>query len=123
MKSGRFSLSLKQEMKEFSSPRCGDGWVSQTNTGQGSLAGSRRKGVIKRQRELHEGRWTYRLISLKKQITIDSINDCPCMPCENIEKCDPGLFVSPILCEKLTNWLNAKTNVEISLEESNDKNV
>lgn len=85
--------------------------------------GLEEKGVIKRQRELHEGRWTYRLISLKKQITIDSINDCPCMPCENIEKCDPGLFASPILCEKFTNWLNAKTNVEISLEESNDKNV
>ena len=86
--------------------------------------GLEKKGAIKRQRELHEGRWTYRLISLKKQITVDSIVDCPCITCEDIEKCDPGLFVSPILCKKFTYWIDPNTDIgRVQPEELNEDNV
>jgi len=81
------------------------------------------KRAIKRQRELHEGRWTYRLISLREPITIDSIKGCPCVNCEDIDKCGSGLSFSPALCEKLTSWMNAKTDTEIPPEEFNEKNV
>jgi len=66
-----------------------------------------------RKRELHENRWTYRLISPREPITIDSIKGCPCVTCEDIEKCGPGLSSSSALCEKLTSWINAKTDTEI----------
>ena len=70
------------------------------------------KGVIKRQKELHGGRWTYRLISIKKPVTVDSIMDCPCMNCDDIEKCSPGHFVSPIDCPRLTDWIKEGTENE-----------
>ena len=68
--------------------------------------GFEKKGVIKRQRELHEGRWTYRLISLKKPITVDSIIDCPCMICDEMDKCFPGGHINPNLCIILTQWIH-----------------
>jgi len=74
--------------------------------------------VIERQKELHESRWTYRLISIKKPFTVDSIMTCPCMNCDDIEKCSPGHFVSPIDCPRLTDWINEgieKEKVLVSL--------
>jgi len=35
------------------------------------------EGVIKRQRELREGRWTYRLYHLRRPVNLDSLGDCP----------------------------------------------
>ena len=67
--------------------------------------------IIKRQKELHESRWTYRLISLKKTVTVDSIFDCPCMACNEINKCTPGLLVSPLSCKKLTYWIDLNTDI------------
>jgi len=62
--------------------------------------------VIKRRKELHEGRWTHRLVSTKKPVTIDSIMGCPCTACYDIERCVPGRFVSPIDCTCLTEWID-----------------
>lgn len=64
-------------------------------------------GFVERQRvSLGGGRWTYRLISLKKPVTIDSIRDCPCAACNEIERCIPGRHVSPVNCPILTDWIN-----------------
>jgi len=82
------------------------------------------KGDIKRQRELHDGRWTYRLISLRELITIDSIKECPCMACEDINKCSPGLLVSPLLCKKFTYWIDPNTDIgHVQKEELNEDNI
>ena len=98
--------------------------------GVNSTEGSRvalkflKREAIKRQRELHDGRWTYRLFSVKKPVTVDSIMDCPCMNCDEIEKCTPGRFVSPTLCEKLTYWMDINTDIgHVQLEEFNEDNV
>ena len=95
--------------------------------GADTRAGSRialkllKRGVIKRLKELHEGRWTYRLISLRKPVTVESIMDCPCMACDDINKCTPGLIVSPLLCTKLTYWMDINTDKELaSPEESHE---
>ena len=74
-------------------------------------------GVIKRRKELHESRWTYRLFSLKKAVTVNSIMDCPCMPCNDIDKCTPGRFVSPLLCKKLTYWMDPNSDPEFESAE------
>lgn len=68
--------------------------------------GFEENGFIRRQRELHEGRWTYRLVSLRKHITINSISDCPCMVCDEIDKCFPGGHINPNLCTILTQWIH-----------------
>jgi len=63
------------------------------------------KGLIYRERELYKGRWTYRLYSKRKPITIDSIFSCPCLTCPDNSKCEPGGTISPNNCDKLTQWI------------------
>ena len=73
--------------------------------------GLEEKGLIKREKELHDSRWTYRLFSLKKPVTVNSIIDCPCMTCNDIHRCIPGGLVSPLLCKKLTYWIDPNTDI------------
>ena len=77
-----------------------------------------KKGLVKRQQELYEGRWTYRLYTKRMPSTITSILDCPCMICSDIDKCSAGDALSPETCPKLTNWLNGVPNIgaEISVD-------
>ncbi|MHA1754605.1 MAG: helix-turn-helix transcriptional regulator [Candidatus Odinarchaeia archaeon] len=67
-----------------------------------------RKGLIKRIKELHNGRWTYRLfpiIKKPKPIKWSSLNDCPCLYCKDLTKCGVGHQISPLKCNKQNNWL------------------
>jgi len=70
------------------------------------------KGLIYRERELYKGRWTYRLFSKRKPITIDSIISCPCLTCAESSKCEAGGAISPNKCEKLTAWILKSVEVE-----------
>ena len=63
------------------------------------------KKFIRRERELHNGRWTYRLFTTRQPITITSILDVPCTTCPVILKCGAGSNISPEVCDKLEIWL------------------
>ena len=63
------------------------------------------KGLIRREREIRDGRWTYRLYPKRLPASIDSIVDCPCLMCPDNPRCDPSSSISPQNCEKLTEWL------------------
>jgi len=63
------------------------------------------KGLIRREKELREGRWTYRLFPKRLPASIDSIADCPCLMCPDSPRCDPSSTISPQSCERLTGWL------------------
>jgi len=71
-----------------------------------------KKGLIKREQELYEGRWTYRLYAKKQPATITSILDCPCMVCIEIDKCGAADVISPNTCNKLMNWLSSAANLK-----------
>jgi len=77
------------------------------NSREGSRLSLRfeRRGLIRRERALYKGRWTYRLISKRKNVSLRSIADCPCLLCDDIDKCYEGGTVSPISCERLTEWI------------------
>ncbi len=62
------------------------------------------KGLIYRERELSEGRWTYRVYSKRKPVSINSIITCPCLTCLESSRCEPWGAISPNDCEKLTQW-------------------
>lgn len=64
------------------------------------------KGAVERRKVLHEGRWTYKLFSQTRAVTIDSIRDCPCMICDDIDKCFTGGEITPISCPHLTAWID-----------------
>jgi len=63
------------------------------------------KGLIRREKELREGRWTYRLFPKRLPASIDSIADCPCLMCSDNPRCDPSSATSPPSCDRLTDWL------------------
>jgi len=63
------------------------------------------KGLIRRERELRNGRWTYRLFPKRLPASIESIANCPCLMCPDNSRCDPSSAISPQNCEKLTEWL------------------
>jgi hypothetical protein len=63
------------------------------------------KGLIRREKELREGRWTYRLFPKRLPASINTIADCPCLMCQDNPRCDPAGAVSPQTCERLTDWL------------------
>jgi hypothetical protein len=63
------------------------------------------KGLIRREKELQDGRWTFRLFPKRMPASIESIVDCPCLMCQDNPRCDPSSAISPQICDKLTDWL------------------
>jgi hypothetical protein len=63
------------------------------------------KGLIRREKELEGGRWTYRLYPKRLPASIESIVDCPCLLCQDNARCDPTTAISPKNCGKLTDWI------------------
>jgi hypothetical protein len=63
------------------------------------------KGLIRRDKELEGGRWTYRLFPKRMPASIETIVDCPCLMCQDNARCDPTTTISPKSCEKLTGWI------------------
>jgi len=70
------------------------------------------KGLIHRERELHNGRWTYKLFSKKRPVSIDSILTCPCLTCSETFRCEDGGTISPDGCEKLVGWILGSSMVQ-----------
>jgi hypothetical protein len=63
------------------------------------------KGLVRREKELQSGRWTYRIYPKRLPASIESISDCPCLMCQEDPRCDPSSVTSPQDCGKLTEWL------------------
>jgi hypothetical protein len=64
-----------------------------------------KRGLIRRDRELFGGRWTYRLYPSRQPVTIHSIKDCPCLMCSDNSKCETWGTISPKDCAELTEWI------------------
>src|SRR5271157_4375811 len=63
------------------------------------------KGLIRREKELQEGRWTYRLYPKRLPASIETIVACPCLLCADNARCDPTTAISPKNCVRLTDWI------------------
>ena len=66
------------------------------------------KGRVLREKVLNNGRWTYKQFSKKELVTLDSIEGCPCLICDEVEKCFGGGTVTPATCLKLTAWIDPR---------------
>jgi len=71
------------------------------------------KGLIRREKELCDGRWTYRLFPKRLPASINSVMDCPCLMCPNDPRCGAWGAVSPNVCERLTEWVLALAKGEM----------
>jgi hypothetical protein len=66
------------------------------------------KGRVYREKILNNGRWTYMIFSKKELVTLDSIEGCPCLVCDEVEKCFNEGKVTPTACLKLTAWIDPR---------------
>ncbi|MEM0287326.1 MAG: hypothetical protein QXR69_03590 [Conexivisphaerales archaeon] len=73
----------------------------------GSRIASRleKRKLIKRERVLERGRWTYKLLPLVIPIDTSSIEDAPCIRCADEERCALDSSVSPLTCRLLEDWV------------------
>ena len=63
------------------------------------------KNLVKRERELRNGRWTYRVFIKRQPADLESIIDVPCVSCDDITRCETDTEISPITCRQLDKWL------------------
>ena len=63
------------------------------------------KKLVRRERELNNGRWTYRVFIKRHPVNIDPIMDVPCVSCEELTKCEAESEVSPVTCRQMDKWL------------------
>jgi len=82
------------------------------NSREGSrvVAKLQRRGLIKREPAVFQGKRTFRIVSAKRQmpkvtVTIDSVKGIPCFSCPDIERCGVGQPISPVTCPKLNKYL------------------
>lgn len=66
-----------------------------------------RRGMIRREKVLDGGRWTYKLTPLRMPVHIQSIEDAPCITCPYENKCSLTGVVSPLSCPWILEWVVA----------------
>lgn len=64
-----------------------------------------RRGMIRRDKLLEGGRWTYKLTALRMPVHIESIEQVPCITCPYEAKCSLTGVVSPLSCPWLVEWV------------------
>ena len=67
-----------------------------------------RRGMITREKILQNGRWTYRLIIEQMPISLESIQNAPCLTCPVEQKCNVDNVYpepSPKHCELIEEWV------------------
>lgn len=63
-----------------------------------------RRGMVKREKILNGGRWTYKLSPVHMPIQIKSIEQCPCITCPVESKCTPNGEITPNTCPLIISW-------------------
>lgn len=64
-----------------------------------------RRGMVRREKVLDGGRWTYKLTPLRMPVHIQSIEDAPCITCPYENKCSLTGVVSPLSCPWIVEWV------------------
>ena len=76
------------------------------------------RGMIRREKVLEDGRWTYKLTPLLLPVQIRSIEQAPCITCPYESKCSLTGVVSPLSCPWISEWVvkEFRENVSVSLK-------
>jgi predicted transcriptional regulator len=72
------------------------------------------KETVIREKVLNDGRWTYKLYSKKEPVTLDSVKGCPCLICDEVDKCFRGGTRDPVYCMALTAWIDPRIETEVN---------
>lgn len=64
-----------------------------------------KQSLIKREKILEKGRWTYKLVPIKIPVDIESIDKAPCLMCPVEHMCSEDGSYSPNNCNLIQDWL------------------
>jgi hypothetical protein len=64
-----------------------------------------RRALIRREKMLENGRWTYKLFATKLPIDTSSIENAPCLTCPVEHMCSVDGSYSPMTCNLIEDWL------------------
>ncbi|MHA1315641.1 MAG: helix-turn-helix transcriptional regulator [Candidatus Helarchaeota archaeon] len=96
------------------------------NSREGSRVALRleKKGMVRRNKELNGGRWTYRLYPLESEILDsdrlhwDTLGDCPCFVCGSLSSCGARQLITPNKCDNLSEWIINQVNNRSRIKEN-----
>jgi predicted DNA-binding transcriptional regulator len=63
-----------------------------------------KRGMIRREKVLDGGRWTYKLTPLRLPVKLSCIEQAPCLTCPYEAKCGVNGVVTPFTCPWLADW-------------------
>lgn len=63
-----------------------------------------KRSLIKRERILENGRWTYKLVAIRLPVDTTCIEQAPCLTCPVEHMCAVDATVSPNTCTLIENW-------------------
>jgi hypothetical protein len=64
-----------------------------------------KQSLIKREKILEKGRWTYKLLPIKIPVDTESIDKVPCLRCPVEHMCSEDGSFSPNNCNLIQDWL------------------
>lgn len=67
-----------------------------------------KSGLIQRKKSLSHGKWTYKLVAMKRAVTVDTVAATPCFFCMEQERCSGGGAISPMNCDLLDRYVEAR---------------
>ncbi len=79
-----------------------------------------KRGLVRRQRVLENGRWTFRLIALRLPLDTTSIEGAPCLTCNLESMCTEDGSVSPNTCRLIENWVLVEMSKRIDDKREHD---
>jgi hypothetical protein len=68
-----------------------------------------KQSLIKREKILEKGRWTYKLLPIELNVDIVSIDKAPCLMCPVEHMCSEDGSYSPNNCNLIQDWLLLST--------------
>jgi hypothetical protein len=77
-----------------------------------------KQSLIKRERILEKGRWTYKLLPIEIPVDTESIDKAPCLTCPVEHMCSEDSYYSPNNCNLIHDWLLSSINTSSVLTNS-----
>ncbi len=72
-----------------------------------------KRNLVIRKKQLHGGRWTYRIHITRKPVEIGFIDDVPCFRCQYESKCTAMSPKYLVKCERMEDWSLEKFKIQV----------
>lgn len=80
-----------------------------------------KRSLIKREKILENGRWTYKLFAVKLPVGTQTIEEAPCLTCPVEHMCSVDAYYSPNSCNLIENWTLVSFDSATQQEEQDQK--